>query len=239
MNFQRINGYESPNEVNSILQSLNAHGMGKIKVFGKEIAFKSEFSRTTYCNRMKELETEGQDVEEFGTSSQMVKFARKSGEFVFLCACNETSANSFTHAYSSRTIPRLEDVARRNAAHTLDWHNTVIFYVDGTVFFFDPRMDIKSAEYSSRSISFKFKERLMDFLHNKERLKVQKIFVGCSNVRGNCRKLCFKFLLDIVNARIVGKQCENYIFYEFSKGSREPSGNRLLATLSAIPWTKL
>lgn len=233
----RINGYESPAKVNSILEALNTLGSNRVRVFLKEVCFKTASSRAVYCTRMRQLKIDGHIEEAFGTASEMMKAAKRSREILILCACRETTANKHTYAYTSGLVASLEEVSEKNAAQLLDWHDVVLYYVNRDLYCFDPRLDITSSEYSCRTLTFKLKERLIDFVNNNENLKVDNIYIAGCKVPGNCRKLSLKFILDVVNARRDGQKCDTYIFYQFVRGPRIPS--RQLETLLAIPRKNL
>lgn len=232
MNFSRINGYENPATINGMLQSISLLTNGSVKVFDKEVAFKSEFSRNAYCQDLHNRGIHDHNPWEYATSSQMTKSINRDGT-LFLTSCRETTANSLTHAAFLKHDD-IDVIAEKNKNNMLPWHSGVIYYKQGILYYFEPRLQIESEEFKSRTITFKFRARIIDFIDNNQGIAIYKIFIGGDNVRGNCRKKSLEFIANIVNSQKSGQACKKYLFYEFKKGPRKPKINELMV-LDSIP----
>lgn len=126
-----------------------------------------------------------------------------------------------------------------NKEGTLDWHSGVIFYKDESVYYFEPRLNMELEEFKSKTVQFKFRARLVDFIKNK-RLPTKQIYVGGGGSIGNCRDKAMKFIKNIVECHKAQIKCTLYTFHEFVIGPRVPSRERNLEILYAIPkWQKL
>lgn len=231
--FRYINGNEPPAQVNKILEEMNDHARG-VNVFTKEVAFESDFSRFSYCKNLHDLGVNNHNPWEFGTSVEMLRATNRTHGTLYLVACRETKANCHTNA-ALRNPGNIDQISIDNRANQLDWHNAAIFYKNRVLYYFEPRLDMSIDEFRRRTVQFKFRARLVDFIKNNVGLPIDRIFVGGDGLCGNCRAKSLEFIKNIVISQVNGQRCGVYTFYEFVIGPREPSVNRYLATLNYIP----
>lgn len=234
MNYlKKFNGLENPEQVNGILKKLNKQAKGSVKVFAKEVCFKSNNARNVYVKRMEAENCYGHNKDDFATSEEMMRAVDTTGS-LFLVSCRETKANVYTQE-AFVNPEKINEIAQRNRKNALDWHSNAIFYKAGIVYFFEPRLDLSLKEFKIRTCQFKHRARLVDFIKNKNGLPIKKIFIGGDKVRGNCRAKAFEFIKNMVKSERSGIPCSLYRFYEFVLGPRKPSINRVLRTLTTIP----
>lgn len=109
------------------MEEINNHASGSVNVFTKEVAFKSDYSRFTYCKNLYDLGVNNHNPFEFGTSSDMIKATNRTHGTLFLVACRETKAKCHTNA-ALRNPGNIAQISIDNQLKKVDWHNAAIFY---------------------------------------------------------------------------------------------------------------
>lgn len=229
--FEEINGSELPNVINQKLVELNNYACGAVKVFQSDISIPNKGSKMEFEKKLREEVENPDDYVSMGTCSMLKKKINREGTLI-LTSCRETKANKFTY-HALMHPEQLEEIAIQNSNNELIGHSGVIYYTKGFIYFYEPRLDMQSEEFSKRTITFKFSQRLKEFLNLG--LPVYKIFVGGDEIPENCRKKSLIFIRNMIDSLKRGKQCTSYIFYEFVRGPRAPSPDRFLMTINAIP----
>lgn len=186
------------------MEEINNHASGSVNVFTKEVAFKSDYSRFTYCKNLYDLGVNNHNPFEFGTSSDMIKATNRTHGTLFLVACR-TKANCHTNA-ALRNSGNIAQISIDNQLKKVDWHNAAIFYKNRCVYYYEPRLDMAIDEFRRRTVQFKFRARLVDFIKNNEGLPVDRVFIGGDGLSRNCRAKSFEFIKNIVISQVNGQR---------------------------------
>lgn len=217
--FSKLNGYENPSKINTILTKLNSKCGENIVVYQKEVAYKNKKHRNYETN-------------EFATSSEMVRTCslNRTKTNIFLVACSEPKGNIHTYDAQYKNTP-LEIVARKNREKTIDWHSQAIVYSNQELFIYDNLFNIQKDPYKTRMLNkFPFRSKIKDFLEYAKRdgLPIKKIFACGHDIVANCRGMALSFIKGLVNATM------NITFHEISQGNLCEESFQLLTNKTSI-----
>lgn len=216
LNLPKLNPHSSPEDVNQVLKILNA--VSNIKVCEKEITFTSSYDRQRYCSLF--------DVENpssFGLSYEMFKElnGHRIDGTLFLCANREPRGNIYTVDWNNSSRKERQEIIRKNAEQTLDWHVTVIFYRQRILYYYVPLMKNENP-MPVVSTDFAFRSKLYDFLAGREAhgIPIDQMFVSATvhSPHKTCRCLCIEFIEEVVSSASRNEKCTKFVFKEFVLG---------------------